>query len=134
MATYVLDTNTVSHVLRRDDRVMSRLERAVSENAAMILCPVVYYEVQRGLVKKASSRLLGEFTRLATYVRWEDVRRADWDKAAELWVLAVQAGAPHNDADVIIAAYALRRGAVLVTDNESHFGHFGVRIENWCAG
>ena len=131
MASYVLDTNIVSHILRRDERVLSRLEHAVSGDAAMILCPVVYYEIQRGLVKKASSRLLSEFTRLTTYVRWEDVRRADWDKAAELWVLATQSGAPRNDADVIIAAYALRRGAILVTDNESHFRQLGVRIENW---
>lgn len=43
-------------------------------------------------------------------------------------------GDPIPDADLLIAAQALRLNAVLVTNNERHFSPFaalGLRIEDW---
>lgn len=131
MTTYIIDTSIVSHILRRDAHVIERLEQVVSGNSRMVLCPVVYYEILRGLRKTHSPRLSAEFSSLASFLIWDDMKRTDWDQAGELWASAAQRGLPRNDADVLIAAYALRRSAVLVTDNESHFQHFGLEIENW---
>jgi predicted nucleic acid-binding protein len=131
MRIYVLDTSIVSRILRRDADVLDGLETATSVNSRMILCPVVHYEILRGFRKTHSPRLSKEFDELSSYVFWDDMRRSDWEKAAELWASAVAKGHPHEDADVLIAGFAASRSATLVTANEKHFQGLGIPIENW---
>jgi predicted nucleic acid-binding protein len=48
---------------------------------------------------------------------------------ARIWGrLSVEVG--HSGADLMIAASALARGAVVVTGNVAHFGPTGVELEN----
>ena len=132
MATYLLDTNIISRVLRKEAEVSERLEDVLLGNETIILCPVVLYEIRRGLVKKVAVGIERAFEELISHFVWDEMVRQDWEKAAELWALSVRIGAPRNDADILIASHAHRLGAVLVTDNESHFQHLGLETENWC--
>ena len=57
---------------------------------------------------------------------------ATMEKFGELKARAEAAGKRVDDADVIIAATAMRHNAVLVTGNARHFSRFdGLEIENW---
>ena len=54
------------------------------------------------------------------------------EKFGELKAVAESSGKRVDDADVLIAATALRYGAVLVTGNARHFSRFaGLEIEDW---
>ncbi len=131
---YVLDTNIVTGILKKDARIVSRLRQALTANANIILSPVVFYEIKRGLLKKDARKQLGFFEQLATRFQWDDLRRLDWDMAADTWATATRAGhTPSSDADLLIATQARRFNAIVVTENERHFVHLGVQIENWLA-
>ncbi|MBI5292832.1 MAG: PIN domain-containing protein [Chloroflexi bacterium] len=131
---YVLDTNIVTGILKKDARVVSRLRQALAANAMIALSPVVFYEVKRGLLKKDAHKQMGFFEKLANTFQWDDLQRPDWDSAAQIWAAATRVGhSPSSDADLLIATHARRLNAVVVTDNERHFARLGVQIENWLA-
>jgi hypothetical protein len=56
-----LDSSIVSCLLRpgRNPQVVRRYESSVEEGTRFILCPLVYYEVRRGLLKLAADGRLG---------------------------------------------------------------------------
>ncbi len=129
---YVLDSNIVTGILKKDARVVSRLRQALAANDLIVLSPVVFYEVKRGLLKKDARKQMGFFETIANTFQWNDLQRPDWDMAAQIWATATRVGrSPSSDADLLIATHARRLNAVVVTDNERHFAQLGVQIENW---
>ncbi len=131
--TYLLDTNMITGILRRDAKVASRLREALSADARIIMSPVVYYEIRRGLLRRDAKKQLGFFEQLAETFPWNDLLRPDWETASEWWASETSHGRTPQDADLLIAAQARRLSAVLVTDNERHFAHLNLTIENWVA-
>jgi tRNA(fMet)-specific endonuclease VapC len=130
-SVYLLDTNIISLLLRRDPIVAQRLKDALAANATIVLSPIVFYEIQRGLLKRDAKKQRTFFERLSPKFVWCDLERQDWVEAAQLWAEREQAGRPISDADLMIAVQAKRLGAILVTDNERDFDGLGVQVENW---
>jgi len=128
---YVLDSNILSAYLKKEAGVGRRVKTALQNNAEFLLCPVVFYEVYRGLLHRDAKKQLAFFLQLADAFTWDDFDRQDWEEAAQLWARLYRTGQPTADADLLIGVYALRRGATIVTDNERHFTSFGTTIENW---
>jgi tRNA(fMet)-specific endonuclease VapC len=132
-AVYLLDTNIVTGILKRDARVVNHVAEALSANARLILSLVVYFEIKRGLLRRDAKNQLAFFEQLAQTLYWDDLHREDWGIAAELWAAEIASGRPPQDADILIAAQVRRLQCILVTNNEDHFAHFGLQIENWLA-
>jgi predicted nucleic acid-binding protein len=130
---FVLDSNIISRTLRQDRRAVSRLAEAATSNATIYLCPVVYFEVRRGLLERAASRQLRDFDHLVRTLLWADFERAIWDDAAQLWVACRARGRPHDDADLLISAYARHFQATLVPNNTGDFEDLGTPLVNWVA-
>ena len=128
---YLLDTNIISALLRRDPIAEQRLENTLAANATIILSPIAFYETKRGLLKRDAKKQMAFFERLTSKLTWSDVEQKDWDEAARLWADREKAGAPIQDADLLIAVLTKRLRAILVTDNEKDFRDLGVRVENW---
>ena len=129
---YVLDTNIVTGILKKNARVVGRLRQALAANSKITFSPVVFYEVKRGLLKKDARKQLGFFEKLVNTFQWDNLQHSDWDLAAQIWAATSRAGhSPSSDADLLIATHARRLNAVVVTDNERHFAPLGVQIENW---
>lgn len=127
----LLDTNVFSAVLRGTSPIHARLRRELALGATALVSPVVYYELRRGLLKRGASRDIQELDGLLATLTWADVTRGDWDAAARLWVTTQRVGRPRGDADLVIAAQANRRGAVIVTDNVKHFKDVANAMETW---
>lgn len=131
---YVLDTNTVSSLMRGERAVCGRLtSRARSD---ILLPQTAIAEIEYGLARLPRSarqkRLRRRFDLVLAdlgRVEWtDDVSRAFGEIKADL----ERRGAPIEDLDVAVAAHALATDATLVTDNVSHMGRIrGLRIENW---
>jgi tRNA(fMet)-specific endonuclease VapC len=131
---YVLDTNTVSFLMRGEEAVVSRLE-SLARTDVLIPQPVIA-EVEYGLSRLPKSRrrqrLRERFDRILDVlvrVEWTDsVSRA----FGETKTILERRGLPLEDFDVAIAAHAMAHGATLVTDNVSQFGRISnLAIENW---
>jgi len=137
MAAYLLDTTVISSILnRRTDarRIESKLQKGLGENADILISPIVFYEIARGLYRRNMSRHVGFFESLAAEFRWCDLTKSTWDAGARLWASCRKRGTPTGegiDRDVLIAVQAREQGAVVVTNNIRHFQYLGVHCEAW---
>ena len=131
MARFVLDTNTVSQILRRNATVLERLGGAAGGGDDLYMSPVVFYESWRGLAYRDAGRQLEDLEAFTRTLRWVDYERAMWLDAARLLADRRREGRPHDDADLLIAAFARRLRATLVTNNSSDFADLGVEVIDW---
>ena len=130
MSSYVIDTTIVSRLIRHDPYAMAQLNTVATSNKLIIVCPMVWYEVRRGLIAKGATVQMQYLENLfATFV-WQDYSH-DWEQAAKLWVHRRAKGLPIGDADLLIGVFALNRDATLVTNNEKDFVELGINTENW---
>ena len=145
MAKYLLDTNMFSYLFRERTQqtnhpVKYKLEKALEANAQILVCPVVFYEIVRGLYQRDTRRDLQYFLLLIEQFEWCEFGRETWDSAAKLWAQYKPSAVKNEteddnkkniDADVLIAAQVREQDATLVTNNTKHFERFGITFENW---
>ena len=131
---YVLDTNTISAVMRSDPLVLNRVKRANRRDA--LLPQPVLAEIAYGIARLPKSRrrqLLQERFDLIVGT----FERVDWTDAVSVAFGSVKAflerkGRRVEDFDVAIAAHALASDAILVTSNVKHMaGVPDLVIEDW---
>ncbi len=130
---YLLDTNVLSAV-RRPDRapqVEAWLRRAPEQD--LFLSVITLGEIERGIWQQQSRNpafaadLRSWLDRTLTLFA-DRVLPFGADEARIWGRLTVEIG--HAGADLMIAATALARGAVVVTGNVEDFRPTGVRVEN----
>lgn len=131
MARFVLDTNLISQILRRNVTALARLGEAADHDDDLFMCPVVFYELWRGLTYRGADRQLEELNAFARTLQWIDYDRPMWVEAATLWADRRRRGRPHDDADLLIAAFTRRLRATLVTNNTADFTDLDVAIVDW---
>jgi tRNA(fMet)-specific endonuclease VapC len=129
---YTLDTNAVTALIRTDMGVLERLERALLDGHEVTLNAFAYYEVRRGLVLPGFATKYEAFKRL---IETYDVLELDLptlEEAAIIYQTLRVRGEPIEDADILIAATAIRHDATLVTRNTRHLARVpGLLLENW---
>ena len=129
---YALDTNTISHLLRKDKKVGSSLQEAVDDGHIYVIPPMVYYEVKRWLSIKNATSKLANFDRLAMFTGKIHMNAPCWNKAIEIYVALAKRGVLIDDGDIFIAAYCIVNGCTLVTNNMNHFERIeDLQIVNW---
>ena len=128
---YLLDTNTVSAVMRGNADLDARLLQLHAN--AWCISAVTHSEICFGLALRPEAARLAraaqQFFAVATTLPWDaSAAQAHGNLRAKLRV----AGTPIGDVDEMIAAHALSLGAVLVSDNLKHFARVdGLALENW---
>jgi len=136
-ATYMLDTNICSFIMReRPPAVLERLQAATDRQSAVVISVVTYYEILLGTIgRKASPRhaALAEafVARLSAILPWD---REAADQAARVRKDLTAQGTPIGGADTMIAGHALAVDCVLVTNNVREFARVKtLRVEDWAA-
>ena len=130
MKQYMLDTNTVSHLIKAHPAVARRVVAAPM--ASLCISAITEGELLFGLAKRPDAK------RLHLAVR-ELLRRVDvlpWDS-----VIAERYGAVRADMarqgkilaplDLLIATHALSVGAVLVTNDRAFMQVADLHVEDW---
>jgi tRNA(fMet)-specific endonuclease VapC len=128
---YLLDSNMISFILEDNKKVVAEFEERVEASHMFLACPVVYFEVRRGLLARDSRTKMGAFEALFTTFDWQDYNHADWTLATELWKERRNAGRPIADADLLITVFAINRNAIPITDNEKDFDGLSVKLQKW---
>lgn len=130
---YLLDTNVISSVRRADRAPKVAAWLADKPEAELFLSVITLGEIERG-IQQQQVRDPGFATDLRAWldrtVRVFGDRLLDFAaEDARIWGrLSAQIG--HPGADLMIAATALRHGAVVVTGNVADFAPTGVALEN----
>lgn len=130
-----LDTNAVIALLnQKNSAVEMRLQNALKESQPVAISSAVLFELLYGAMKSAqrerNAERIGDF--LAGPVSVLDFDPDDAREAANIRVELEREGTPIGPYDVLIAAQARRRDALLVTANASEFTRVpGLKIQNW---
>jgi tRNA(fMet)-specific endonuclease VapC len=133
-----LDTNAAIAIINdRIPEVSRRFEAEMARGANILLPILVVHELWFGVVNSARPPRNAEIL-TAAIGRWFRILDFDADDAHEAGRIRVElkrAGTPIGPYDLLIAAQARRRGAVLVTGNGQEFGRVpGLRVEDWAVG
>ncbi|MBF2008256.1 type II toxin-antitoxin system VapC family toxin [Chlorogloeopsis fritschii PCC 9212] len=130
--TYLLDTNIVSYILKRNITVDNKLREANVRGEEVFISCITYYEVKRGLLALNATRQLAEFNQ---FIRKYGVLFLDdiemIEKACEIQVSLKKRGISLEDADILIAATAITRGLILVSNDSDMQRVDGISVENW---
>ena len=105
----------------------SLLDRGV----AVFLPEIADYEVRRNLIVENLTGSLANLDALPSLITYVSITTADMRQAAALWAQSRKTGRSVGDprelnADVILAAQAIRLGATIATDNIGHLAQFTV--------
>ncbi len=130
---YILDTNVISAV-RRPDRApqVAAWLRGKAEQE-LFLSVITLGEIERGIRQQETREsMFASDVRMwldRTVLLFSDRLLAFEAEDARIWGrLSAEIG--HNGADLMIAASALRHGAIVVTGNISDFAPTGAALEN----
>jgi tRNA(fMet)-specific endonuclease VapC len=132
-----LDTNAViAAINRRNPGVRARLEQAFAQGLVVAVPVIVLYEMWYGIKKSVrpheNARTLATF--LALDLTTWPFEPEDAEEAGDICAGLERAGAMIGPYDVLIAAQARRRGALLVTANTREFSRVpGLQMEDWAA-
>jgi tRNA(fMet)-specific endonuclease VapC len=137
MPTFCLDTNLVIFATnRRRPAATARLESELSARTSVWISAIALFELEFGIARSdradKSAALLTEF--LAAGVEIIPFEAEDARHAGDIRSHLARLGTPIGHYDLLIAAQARRRGAVLVTANGREFARVpGLTIEDWAA-
>jgi len=130
--TYLLDTNIVSYILRRNATVGRKLRDANRSGEEVFISCITYYELKRGLLYANATRQLAEFNQF--YSKYEVLFLDDiaiLEKACEINVDLKRRGQTIQEQDIFIAATAIARGLILVSNDSDLLRVEGLSLENW---
>jgi tRNA(fMet)-specific endonuclease VapC len=130
-----LDTNAVIAVLNnRRSPVRSRIDAAIGAGGTLAMPSIVLFELWYGVAKSArperNARRIADF--LAGPIEVLPFESGDAEEAGDIRAALERAGTPIGPYDVLVAAQARRRDALLVTANGREFVRVPrLKLEDW---
>lgn len=130
-----LDTNAVIALINGSSaEIRRRLEAALADGMPIGIPAIVLYELWYGI--RRSQRASANAAKLATFLTLDVTPWAfeaeDAEEAGDIRAALERAGMPIGPYDVLIAAQARRRDAVLITANAREFKRVpGLKMDDW---
>jgi tRNA(fMet)-specific endonuclease VapC len=129
----VLDTDVVIELLRGNERVIERRRQTKDRVVTTwMVASELYYGAAKSLHPDENRKVVGDFLAMT------DVLEMDEAAARQFGSLKAdleREGQRLADADLLIAAAAIARNAVLITGNRRHYDRINdLAIEDWIRG
>ena len=132
---YALDSNIISDILKNNEIIIKRYEQEAMQGNEFVIPPIVFYEIQRGLLAKNMFKRLKIFESFSQDIEIGKFDFQVWLKAAQIYATLSKQGkliGTTFDGDVFIAAYCIINDCILVTKNKEHFERIdGLQFECW---
>jgi len=134
MARYLLDTNTLSDMVRNPAGVvaekLNRFTRAERRNLCTSI--IAAAELRFGVMNNDSPRLRNRVEEVLRSIEVLALKEDADRHYAQLRLHLERRGSPIGANDMLIAAHALSAGCILVSDNVREFSRIpGIQLENW---
>jgi tRNA(fMet)-specific endonuclease VapC len=131
-APVLLDTDTLSAILRRNPVVTARAQEYLSSHRRFAFSIITRYAILRGLKARRATKQQAEFDRFCAANTVLHLSDAVVVQATEIYANLYWRGRLIGDADILIAATSMSEGFSLATNNERHFERIeGLDIDNW---
>ena len=128
---YLLDTNILSHLVRRPQGPVVEHIADVGE-ANVLTSVIVACELRYGAAKRGSRRLTRQVEAVLSAMTIRPLESDIERVYASIRVALERKGTPIGAHDMLIAAHARAIDAVCVTDNIAEFKRVpALRVENW---
>ena len=130
----LLNTDTLSAVLRRNPLVARPVREYLGVHRRLTFSVITRYEILRGLKAKEATSQQRAFESFCTANSILPLTDTVVVRAADVYADLHRRGELIGDADILIAATALVEGCDLAANNERHFSRItGLKIDNWLA-
>lgn len=130
--TWMLDTNTVSHILKGHPRALEKLSQ--TPMAKVCISVITEGELRFGIAKRPQAtrlqRIVGEFLERVTVEPWESSTAKTYGR---LRAALERAGNVVGALDLLIAAHALNLDVTLVTNDAGFRKIAPLKTEDWIA-
>lgn len=130
MMRYMLDTNTVSFLMRGQPQLTQRIERV--NMSALCISAVTHGELLFGLAKHPHTKLklaVTEFLKCVDSLPWDDTVAEHY---GNLRAKMAKIGKVLAPLDMMIAAHAAATNSILVTNDQAfQLAIPDIRIEDW---
>lgn len=128
----VLDTDTLSAIMRQDPRALTQARSYLLVHPQLTISIITRFEILRGLYAKQASSQIGAFDQMCRSLGILDITDKIIVHAAEIYGNLYRSGQLIGDADILIAATSLCHGCECVTNNTLHFSRFEkLVVRNW---
>ena len=130
--TYALDTNTVIDYLNGNTSVMGHFLKTAKSRVPIVIPSAVDFEVSRGFYHTPIPRKEAIYDNMRINCPVIEVNADIWDCAAKIWAKLRKSGFTVGDFDILIAAFCLVNGYILVTHNIKDFVNIdGLQMADW---
>ncbi|MBD2337896.1 type II toxin-antitoxin system VapC family toxin [Calothrix sp. FACHB-156] len=129
---YLLDSNIVSYILKKNTTVNNKLQVINIRGEEIFISCITYYEIKRGMLAVNATRQLVDFHQFCR--DYEILFLDDIDiieQACQIHADLKRKGTPIQEADILIAATAIARGLILVSNDSDLLRVEGLNLENW---
>ena len=132
MSVFVLDSNILSFYLRQNQLIIDKVQETLLDGHEVLIGPIAYYEVKRGLLAIRAEKRLKEFASLCKILGIGQLDNSLLDLAADIYRELRDKKQTIEDADILTAAFCKSHDFTLVTHNEKHFENMsGLHYCDW---
>jgi predicted nucleic acid-binding protein len=118
--------------MRKEQSIIQKVNDAILSGYQVVISPIAYYEVKRGLKAIKADRRLREFISLCKVLGIGQLDNSLLDFASDIYCELRNKKQTVEDADILTAAFCIRHGFTLVTQNTKHFVNIsGLNYCNW---
>jgi tRNA(fMet)-specific endonuclease VapC len=132
LSVFVLDSNIVSFYIRHDEQIIQKTRETLLDGHEVLIGPIAYYEIKRGLLAVKSEKRLREFAAICKVMGIGQLDNSILDYAADIYRELRDKKRTVEDADILTAAFCKSHDFILVTHNVKHFEIIsGLRYTDW---
>jgi tRNA(fMet)-specific endonuclease VapC len=126
------DSNIVSFYIRQNEQIIQKVKDTLLAGHEVLIGPIAYYEVKRGLLAVKAEKRLREFDALCKNLGIGQLDNSILDYAADIYRELIDKKQTVEDADILTAAFCKSHNFTLVTHNVKQFEIIsGLRYCDW---
>ena len=130
MNIFILDSNIVSFYIRQKHGIVQKVNEVILAGDSVIISPIAYYEVKRGLQAIKAEKRIKEFMALCNVLGVGQLDNSILDIASNIFCELKEKNLNVEDADILTAAFCMKHGLTLVTNNTKHY--INISNLNYC--
>jgi len=130
--SYLLDTNILSLIIKRNLEIYQKIEDVKAQRKSIFISCITYFEIKRGFLAVAAPKQRERFNQLCQdyqIILLDDL--AILEKAAEIHAHLRLRGLPIQTEDILIAATAIVKSLIVVSNDSDLLRVEGLSLENW---
>jgi tRNA(fMet)-specific endonuclease VapC len=132
LSVFILDSNIVSFYIRHDHNIVQKVNEVILAGHEVIISPIAYYEVKRGLQAVKAEKRLKEFKLLCKVFGVGQLDNSILDISSDIYCDLREKKQTVEDADILTAVFCISHGFTLVTNNTKDFVNIsGLNYCDW---